>query len=41
MGFLVRLLGCRVRGRGGVGVEVSHFLFAYDTIVFCEPFRTN
>ena len=33
-GFLSRW---RFNGRGGVGVEISHFLFTDDTLVFCEP----
>ena len=31
------LLGWQFNGREGVGVEISHLLFAYDTLVFCEP----
>ena len=31
------VLGWRVRGKGGEGVEVSHLLFVDDTSVFCEP----
>ena len=30
------LTDCHVGGRGGEGVEISHFLFANDTLVFCE-----
>lgn len=28
------LIGVRVRGKGGEGEEVSHFLFTNDTFVF-------
>lgn len=33
------LSGWQFNGRGGVrvGVEISQLLFAYDTLVFCEP----
>ena len=30
------LSGCRIRGRGRTEMNISHFLFADDTIVFCE-----
>ena len=30
------LSGCRLQGRGGVELIVSHLLFANDTIIFCE-----
>lgn len=30
------LIGVSVRGKGGEGQEVSHFLFANDTLIFCE-----
>ena len=26
----------QVKGRGGSGIQVSHLLFADDTVVFCE-----
>ncbi|RVW88462.1 putative ribonuclease H protein [Vitis vinifera] len=30
------IIGCRIRGREGVGIQVLHLLFADDTLVFCE-----
>ena len=30
------LTDCRLRGRGGNGIQVSHLLFADVTLVFCE-----
>ena len=30
-------LGWKVKGRGGEGLDVSHLLFANDTLVFCGP----
>ena len=30
------LSGCRMKGRDGDGVQISHFLFVDDTLVFCE-----
>ena len=32
-GFLSRW---KVRGRNGEGLQISHLLFADDTLVFCE-----
>ncbi|RVW47373.1 LINE-1 retrotransposable element ORF2 protein [Vitis vinifera] len=33
------LSGCRLRGRGGEELTISHFLFADDTIIFCKARR--
>ena len=30
------MLACKARGRGGEGIQVSHLLFADDTLVFCR-----
>ena len=30
------LTGCRLRSKGGSGIQVSHLLFVDDTLVFCE-----
>ena len=30
------LYGWRVRGRSGEGLQISHLLFADNTLVFCE-----
>ena len=29
------LLGCRIRGKGRTEMNISHLLFADDTVVFC------
>ena len=30
------MLGCRVKGRSEEGVQISHLLFADNTLVFCQ-----
>ncbi|RVW43464.1 Transposon TX1 uncharacterized 149 kDa protein [Vitis vinifera] len=35
------LSGCRLRGRGGVEMNVSHLLFADDTIIFAKRKESN
>ena len=30
------LIGCRIRGRDGIEIQVSHLIFVDDTLVFCE-----
>ena len=33
--------GFFVRGRNGLGVEVPHLLFAYDTLILCDASKEN
>ena len=33
--------GFLVRGRDGKGVEISYFLFANDTLIFCDARKEN
>ncbi|RVW76285.1 hypothetical protein CK203_057645 [Vitis vinifera] len=33
--------GFFIRGRNGLGVEVPHLLFAYDTLILCDASKEN
>ncbi|RVW54270.1 hypothetical protein CK203_080132 [Vitis vinifera] len=33
------LTSCRVKGRGGEGVQFTHLLYVDDTLIFCDAFE--